>query len=320
MRGTITDLDRRQYPANRGTIEELLRADNLLWLDIEELGDDGADILRDVFALHPLAVGNAAKFDQRAKLEEYDDFAHLVVFGCTAIGQPLTEIHVFYADSFLITVHHGAYREFDGLVEHAPIKHHGSSASPRLIALHHLLDTLVESFVPVLSEFDDRIDALQEQILAGTTDRQLTELSDMKQWLVGARKVITPERDYFVKMADGAVDVLNIDANGQHYFNDLYDHVIRISELIDSYRDLLTDSMDVYLSVVSNRLNVIMKQLTIIATIFLPLSFLTGFFGQNFGWLTDRLGGFGTFFVFAIVADVVAVAGLMLWFRRKHWI
>ncbi len=103
------------------------------------------------------------------------------------------------------------------------------------------------------------------------------------------RKVITPQRDMFASLVSGVTELPGMTPEVERYFRDLYDHLIRISDLVDSYRDLLTGSMDTYLSTVSNRLNVVMKQLTIIATIFLPLSFLTGFFGQNFGWMVARL-------------------------------
>ncbi|MGZ4412705.1 MAG: CorA family divalent cation transporter, partial [Gaiellaceae bacterium] len=103
------------------------------------------------------------------------------------------------------------------------------------------------------------------------------------------------------------------------YFRDVYDHLIRISDEVDTYRDLLTGAMDVYLSTVSNKLSVIMKQLGVVATIFLPLTFLTGFFGQNFGWLVQHIGGVPAFVVLGPGLDVAAVAGLMVFFRKRGW-
>jgi hypothetical protein len=107
----------------------------------------------------------------------------------------------------------------------------------------------------------------------------------MKRWLIGVRKVITPQRDLVASLVGGVAELPGMTREIERYYRDLYDHLIRISDLVDSYRDLLTGSMDAYLSTVSNRLNAIMKQLTLIATIFLPLSFLTGFFGRtSAGW------------------------------------
>ena len=111
----------------------------------------------------------------------------------------------------------------------------------------------------------------------------------MKRLLVGMRKAITPQRDMFASLMGGVAELPGMTDEDERYFRDIYDHLIRISDLIDTYRDLLTSSMDVYLSTVSNRLNAVMKQLTIMATVFLPLTFITGFFGQNFGWMVGHI-------------------------------
>jgi magnesium transporter len=105
----------------------------------------------------------------------------------------------------------------------------------------------------------------------------------------------------------------------EHYFRDIYDHLLRISDLIDTYRDLLTSSMDVYLSTVSNRLNSVMKQLTVMATVFLPLTFITGFFGQNFGWMVGHIASGWTFLAFGIGAELITVAALFTLFKTRGW-
>jgi magnesium transporter len=118
---------------------------------------------------------------------------------------------------------------------------------------------------------------------------------------------------------DGVIDVPGMTDEANRYFRDLYDHLIRLSDLIDNYRDLLSSAMDTHLSTVSNRLNVVMKQLTIIATIFLPLTFLTGFFGQNFAYLVRGIAPTWTFWGFGIGLEVVAVGGLVVLFRKRGW-
>ena len=104
----------------------------------------------------------------------------------------------------------------------------------------------------------------------------------------------------------------------QRYFRDVYDHLIRIGDMVDTYRDLLTGAMDVYLSTVSNRLNGVMKQLAIIATVFMPLTFLTGFFGQNLGWMVEHVGGFGHFLVFGIGLELMTLAIVLSYFWRRR--
>ena len=142
----------------------------------------------------------------------------------------------------------------------------------------------------------------------------------MKRALVSMRKVISPQRDLFASIATGVETFPGMTDDDQHYFRDLYDHLIRIGDMVDTYRDLLTGAMDVYLSTVSNRLNAVMKQLAIIATVFMPLTFLTGFFGQNLGWMVLHTGGVGHFLIFGIGLEVMTLAIVLVYFRRKGWL
>ncbi len=142
----------------------------------------------------------------------------------------------------------------------------------------------------------------------------------MQRWLVNARKIVSPMRDAMASLVAGMVELPGTTPASDPYLRDLYDHLIRISDMIDSYRDLLSNGMDVYLSMVSNNLNVVMKQLAVIATVFLPLSFLTGFFGQNFAWLVAHLGSLYTFLILGVGSELLAVVGLYWLFRRRGWI
>ena len=141
----------------------------------------------------------------------------------------------------------------------------------------------------------------------------------MKRLLVGMRKAVSPQRDAFAGLMGGVAELPGLAAGDERYFRDVYDHLIRISDLIDSYRDLLTSAMDVYLSTVSNRLNAVMKQLTVIATVFLPLTFITGFFGQNFGWLTGHIQHWGTFVALGLGTELLALLLLFTFFKRRGW-
>jgi magnesium transporter len=123
----------------------------------------------------------------------------------------------------------------------------------------------------------------------------------------------------FMRLNAGIVSLPGAKAEHDRYFRDVFDHLIRISDLIDTYRDLLTSSMDVFLSTVSTRLNVVMKQLAVIATVFLPLTFVTGFFGQNFGWLVLHIRGWESFLVFGVAAELATVALMLTYFRRRGW-
>jgi magnesium transporter len=315
VQGHLLLTDCLEGELTRPAIEVALKDDKLLWLDLAEAGPDTIALLRDVFKIHPLAVEDAQEFSQRPKIEDYDSFVYLVVYGARGQDQPLAEVHCFISEHFLVTVHRDD-------IKAVPDACHTLTRLPtnrRLVALYRLLDHLVDSMFPYLAAFDDRIDELQDRIFAKPTDGELAEMFALKRQLVEVRKLVTPQRDMMSSMLAQVIPIPGMTAETERYIRDLYDHLIRISDMVDSYRDLLSGSLDAYMSVVSNRLNDVMKRLTIIATVFLPLSFLTGFFGQNFGWLVNNLGSAGAFFGLGLGTEVVAVVLLLTLFRRRGW-
>jgi magnesium transporter len=302
---------------DRETVEKLIAGEKFFWLDLDQPNAEDFKILTDVFKFHPLAVEDSEDFGQRAKIDEYDDFVFLVVYGAVPDADRLVEVHCFYSERFLVTVHRDSapafveirrrYAKLDEPIEHPS----------RL--LYRIVDGLVDSFFPILADFDDRIDELEDSIFRKANDEQLQEIFQMKRLLVGIRKAITPQRDTFARVMGGVAELPGLDAEDERYFRDVYDHLIRISDLVDSYRDLLTGAMDVYLSTVSNRLNAVMKQLTIIATIFLPLSWLTGFFGQNFGFEVRNTASWESFVGLGIGTELVGLIVLLIYFKRRGW-
>jgi magnesium transporter len=302
---------------SRETAEHLLADGEFFWLDLHEPGPEDFQILLDVFKFHPLAVEDSEHFGQRAKIDDYDDYAFIVVYGAAPDEDRLVEVHCFYSERFLVTVHRDDCPAF-AEIRARYAKRDRPIDTPSLL-LYRIIDGLVDSFFPILAEFDDRIDELEDAIFAHADDRQLQEIFRMKRLLVGMRKAVTPQRDMFASLMGGVAALPGLSEEDERYFRDVYDHLIRISDLIDSYRDLLTGAMDVYLSTVSNRLNSVMKQLAIIATIFLPLSWLTGFFGQNFGWEVGHIGGWGAFVAFGLGSELVALVALLVMFKRRGW-
>jgi magnesium transporter len=298
-------------------ISELVAEGGFFWLDLDQPDAEDFQVLRDVFKFHPLAIEDSEHFGQRAKIDTYDDFAFLVLYGASTDEDRLVEVHCFYSERYLVTVHRDDAPAFTGVRDRfakrgQPIEH-----PPRL--LYQIVEALVDSFFPILDDFDDRIDELETQTFLNATDQQLQEIFGMKRLLVGLRKAVTPERDMFARIVTGVEALPGMTPDDERYFRDVYDHLIRISDLIDSYRDLLTSSMDVYLSTVSNRLNSVMKQLTIIATIFLPLAWLTGFFGQNFGFEVRHITGWAAFVGLGLGTELVVLALMLVYFKRRGW-
>ena len=324
MKGTLTQ-DGSSVAATKEHIDEAVASGVFFWLDLD-VHDPGPDddvqgLLTDTFHFHPVAVEATAKFGQRARIDDYDDFVHVITFGMAEDGRSVAEVHCFITATFILSIHQGNCPALATVRDRTSSHHSSESAAPQVVVFYLIMDTLVDSFFPVLSDFDDSIDDLESAILKSPTEEQLGTLFAMKRQIMTIRKVITPQRDMIATLNAGLVSIPGMSDNGAAYFRSLYDHLIRISDLVDAYRDLLSGAMDTHLSMVSNRLNVVMKQLAVIATIFLPLGFLTGFFGQNFAWPINHLQvGFRDYMLFGIGTEVIAVGLLFLLFKRRGWL
>jgi magnesium transporter len=308
----------QEVALDRAALERLRERSDFYWLDLHGAAEDEIALLGEVFGFHPLAVEDATHFGQRPKLDVYDGYVLLVAFGAAPDEDDLVEVHCFYSERFLVTVRRDscpAFRDVRDRYARRP----GEPGDPVLV-LHRVVDSLVDSFFPLLADFDDFIDAVEEGIFASPDEEQLRRVFLMKRRLVTLRKVVSPQRDLMATVANGVAELPGMSPDAEHHFRDVYDHLIRLTDVIDSYRDLLTGVSDVYLSTVSNRLNAVMKQLAVIATIFLPLSFVTGFFGQNFGWMVDRIAGPVPFVGLGIGIELAALAVLVVYFRRRGWL
>jgi magnesium transporter len=319
MHGTVTSQG-KTAAATRSAIEADQQSGTFFWLDLDGVDDEAQDVLLQVLGIHHLAVNDVQNFGQRPKIDDYDDFTYLVLHGANADGNSTAEVHLIVAEKFLVTVTRG---ECPALAEaHARVGHPRPSAlaAPQIALIYVIIDQLVDSFFPVLSTVDNQIDDLEDAILVQPTEAQLGQIFTMKRTLITMRKVVTPQRDMFASIASGVTELPGVNDESLRYMRDVYDHLIRVSDLIDEDRDLLSGVMDTHISTVSNRLNVVMKQLTIIATVFLPLSFLTGFFGQNFGWMVTRITGLWQFAVFGLGVELVSAAFLVYLFRKRGWL
>ena len=188
---------------SRENVEALLAGGSFFWIDVDQPVEEDFAVLRDVFKFHPLAVEDAEHFDQRPKIEEYDDFVFLVVYGANPDDDRLVEVHCFYSEKFLVTVHRDEAPAFTE-VRKRYVKRTRPIDNPGRL-LYEIIDALVDSFFPILSDFDDRIDELENQTFLNANDQQLQEIFRMKRLLVGMRKAVTPQRDMFASLA-GSTD------------------------------------------------------------------------------------------------------------------
>jgi magnesium transporter len=306
--------------ATAASVRQLVDAGQFFWLDLESVDDEVLGLLGDVFQVHQLALEDVRHFGQRPKCDDYGTFTHLVAYGAAAQPFGTEEVHFLFAEHFVVTVHHGPCGAMDDARNRLAHRAGEPNVPPQIAVIYLVIDELVDSFFPMLDGFDNQIDDLEDAVLVRPTDAQLGTLFTMKRSLIGVRKVITPQRDVFAGITSGVIELPGVNESGLRYLRDVYDHLIRISDLVDGYRDLLSGVMDTHLSTVSNRLNVVMKQLTIIATVFLPLSFLTGWFGQNFSYLVAHITGRVPFYGLAVGLEVLSALVLLYFFRRRGWL
>jgi magnesium transporter len=297
-------------------LSQCLGADEFFWLDLLAPSDADVHRMGERFGLHPLAIEDSLEFGQRPKLDDYGDTALLVFYGVDDAGEPV-EVHFHISGHWVVTVH----RLPKPGLEHAADRVRREPPKSEEEGIYRILDALTDSFFPILDRIDDQIDTLMDAMLEGPQLDQRHELFALRRRLVELRRIANPQRDILARGSDliGRLPGLEAD-HARDWFRDVYDHLLRISELIDAYRDLLAGALDVYLSTVSNRLNAVSKQLTIVATIFLPLTFVTGFFGQNFGTLVRHISSPAAFWGYGVGSMVVGGAALWIWFKRSGFL
>jgi magnesium transporter len=287
------------------------------WLDIQAPDDDDYKLLSDTFKFHQLTIEDVKHQNQRPKLDGYDGYVFAVVFVIALNGQDVSfrEHHMYISPNFLVTVHLPPEPSFDNLnlrIAESPVSVcHKSSFLTYLV-----MDSLVDTTFSALETLDESVDRLQDEVLRYANNAQLALLQQMKHSAVEMRRILGAQRDMFQRLVTLSLEA---DRETTAYYRDVYDHIIRQYETVDSLRDLLTGAMDVYLSTVSNRLNMTVKALTVVASLFLPLTFLTGFFGMNFAWLVTRIGSASAFAV-GLTLMAIAIITQLVFFRRRGWI
>jgi magnesium transporter len=293
-----------------------IESDDYFWLDLHGVAEDELRDVADPLGLHPHALESALEFGHRARADDYDGLLFLVVFGWSPDDDGLVEMHVLYSERFLVTVHHD---ESPGLreLEDSCASILTAGTEPVLV-LHRLLDGLTESFTAPLEEVEDRLEAIEAEIVESPNDRFVGEILDTRRRVAMLRKVLVPERDVLGRISADLVPVPGLTDDARRYFRDVHDDLTHLVEVLDTVRELITGTLDVYLSAASNRLGIVTKQLTVIATIFLPLTFITGFFGQNFGWLVRHVSSWEAFVLLGLGLEVLAVLVIVLVFRQRR--
>jgi magnesium transporter len=304
-------------------------------------GDPGAELVQalDDMGLDEVAVRSVQDGPERPRVEEFADHIYVSLFsadqpdalrtdvlvdtplgirredcGLDACLPKLNELRIFLGPRWIISVGHLHARDYDELVARIRRQVFSRGRGASFIA-YHVCEWLVESLQPVMDDLDDRIDALEDQVVLARGNESVQSLFGLKRDLVDLRRRVAPLRDVMQRLGSHGISMVEPEA--EVYFRDVHDDVMRVIELLDTYRDILSSALDLHLSSVSNNLNRVMKQLTVVATVFMPLSFIVGLFGTNFADMP--FGSFTWFMVMFVMLfiSVVVMAFLVYSWRRS---
>jgi magnesium transporter len=284
----------------------------------------------DDMGLDEIAVKSLLDGPERPRVEEFADHLYVSLFSAdkqpgkkkspAGNGKPaepesdlprLRELRLFLGPRWIISVGHIDDSEYDSLADRMRRQVFSRERGASFVA-YHICEWLVESLQPALERLDDRIDALEDQVVLTTGEAPMQELFSLKRDLVDLRRRVAPLRDVMQRL--GSHGVLYVEPEAEVYFRDVHDDVMRAIELLDTYRDILSSALDLHLSSVSNRLNRVMKQLTVVATMFMPLSFIVGLFGTNF--VRMPFGSLAWFVIMFVLLFVSVVIMLVYTWKR----
>ena len=300
--------------------KDLFKEDKINWVDI--VGTKDMELLKSIgenFNIHPLVVEDIYSTDQRLKIDHFPDHIFIVVKALDYVKEEtleLEQINILFGRNFVFSFQEFLPNQFNQIYERirqgkGRVRKFGSD-----YLVYALIDVLVDNYFLFIENFSEQIDALQEILVENPEPEVLHEIYKLKRDLIKIRKAVWPLREVVNQMTKTDIDFIKETTN--IYFRDVYDHVIQIIDTIEIYREVLSGMVDIYMSSVSNKMNEIMKVLTIIATIFIPLTFIAGIYGMNFQYMPELAWKWGYLTIMCIMLAIGI--GLVIFFRKKKWL
>ncbi|MGK2878673.1 MAG: magnesium transporter CorA family protein [Solirubrobacterales bacterium] len=290
-------------------LASLHESGKFIWLNLHGATDQEIALAGEALDLHPLTVEDLLEFDQRAKVEEYEHYVQIVSYGATTSTNGvdnLVEIHIIYSPHYIVTVAADESVELGRLHERArTTKFSGHEL------LHSVLDVLIDSYAPLLDAFDREIEQLEELVVQKEFAGRELEIHELRRRLGRVNRIVHRELEAFTRLPEVLRRMPGNDEPDLAYFRDVEDHLIRVGESADAQRERISGLFELYMAALNNRQNIVMKQFTVIAGIFLPLSVLTGFFGMNFGWMVRAIDSGTAFMILGGMLPLAIVAGIL---------
>jgi magnesium transporter len=314
-----TDIPPAEFPS-------LLRNKRgLLWVDFTSEPPEASLPVLQSFNFHPLAIDDALQETHAPKIDDWGDYLYIVLNYMHLVQAPepwdteVDELDVFLGRNYVVTHHDNAIPSIEEVWDM-------SQRDPRYSQdgadhlLYKVIDSIVMNYMPIIEKIDEEIDQIEDQVFDRPSSQTLARLFTLKRVLLAMRRILLPQREVLNKMARDDYQV--IDRKDRIFFRDIYDHLVRLHDVNESLRDLVGGALDTYLSVINNRMNEVMKTLTIITTLFMPLSFVTGFFGMNFfaanppfeTWTLPTIF-YGTLGLILFIPVI-----MFFWMRRRTWV
>ncbi len=322
---TVIDYDERVFDEKRvATVEECLpfkATPTVTWINIDGLHDVTViEKIGKAFDLHPLVLEDILSTGQRPKCEDYDRHIFVVLRMLSCADEDRTidseQVSVVFGPNFVLSFQERVGDVFD------VIRDRLRSAKGRIRKMgadylaYSLLDAIVDSYFGILEKTGERIETLEEELVCDPDERTLQRIHALKREMIELRRTVWPLRELINGLQRSESSLLT--DTTRLYLRDVYDHTIQIIDAIESFRDMVSGMLDIYLSSLSNRMNAVMKVLTIIATIFIPLTFVAGIYGMNFEHMPELTWRYGYAVVWVVM--LVIAASMLIYFRRKKWL
>lgn len=291
----------------------------LLWVDLERPDDQAAQLLDKTFRFHPLAIEDClSQSIQHPKVDDYDQYlfiiAHAVRAELPLEAQDTEELGIFLGPNFVVTSHHQPLPCIGKVWERVTQDARLMSRGPDFL-LYEILDYLIDDYLPILDNLDEILDGVEAEIFGAPTHDTLNRIFSAKRDTLYLRRVMGPQRDVLNRLSRQEFSLIRPQA--AIYFRDVYDRLARVVDTNDALRDLVSGALETYLSVVSNRLNEVMKFLTVVSTIILPLSLIASIYGMNFRFMPELEFRYGYFAILGVM--VVLGLGMAVYFKRRGW-